>query len=134
MRIVPRTHHDGYSRYRPVERPETQVFATEVLPELFDASTAVDCALAPNECSVHHAKLIHGSEPNTSATRRCGYTMRYVPTTSRFDPESRRPGFQIYLARGRDRAGNEYGDPTKVNRDWVNANPDERRKIKMLAG
>lgn len=136
MRVIPRTHHNGYSQYDPVADPSAQVFGTEVKPGQFDPATAVDCILAPNECSLHHAKLIHGSDPNTSSIRRCGYTMRYVPMTSRLnlagDPWRR--AFKIYKARGQDRAGNNYGDPTRVNVDWVNANPQEKLRVKMLAG
>jgi hypothetical protein len=42
--------------------------------------------------------------------------------------------FQIYLARGRDRGDNKYGDPTKVNQRWVEADLEARRKAKLLAG
>jgi hypothetical protein len=136
MRVIPRTHGHGYSSYDAVADPEAQVFGSEIRKGSFDEASAVDFVLRPNECSLHHAKLIHGSNANTSSLRRCGYTMRYIPATTRFKPEFRRnvPGFQIYLARGRDRAGNDYGDPTKVNEAWVNANPDELRRIRQLTG
>lgn len=136
MRVIPGTHHNGYSQYEPVSDPAKQVFSTELKEGQFDPATAVDCTLAPNECSIHHAKLIHGSEPNTSAIRRCGYTMRFVPMTSRFrvGDDSWRKTFQIYKARGQDRAGNPYGDPTRINERWVNANPAERLRVKQLIG
>ena len=35
-------------------------------------------------------------------------------------------GHQIYLARGQDRAGNEYGDPSKVNEAWLQMHPEQR--------
>jgi chlorinating enzyme len=136
MRVIPRTHHNGYSEYAPVANPDKQVFHIEIKQDKVEESKAVDMTLQPNECSIHHAKLIHGSNANTSNLRRCGYTMRYVPTTSRFNAAAREqfPAFQIYLARGKDRAGNRYGDPTKINEAWVNANPAERLKVKALAG
>jgi hypothetical protein len=136
MRVIPGTHHDGYSDYVDVTDPDAQVFGTEIRSDAFDASRAVDLELEPNHCSIHHAKLIHGSNANVGDWRRCGYTMRYVPASSRFIAEERRhvPGFQIYLARGRDRAGNRYGDPTCVNEAWVQANAEERRRIKRLTG
>jgi hypothetical protein len=55
---------------------------------------------------------MHGSPPNTSPTRRRGYTMRYMPASVKLD-EAALSWHNIYLARGRDRAGNRYGDPTK---------------------
>lgn len=134
MRVIPRTHHHGYSQYNPVKDPSKEVFGIEIKQELIDETKAVDMTLEPNEASLHHAKLIHGSNPNHSDMRRCGYTMRYIPTTTRFRPEFRKavPGFQIYLARGRDHAGNEYGDPTKINEAWLKARPDEQARIKAL--
>lgn len=121
MRVLPGSHHRGDSAYEQVADPDSSVFATEITPGQFDASVAVDLVLQPNRCSIHHAKLVHGSNPNTSSLRRCGYTMRYMPTTSRFRSEAYKAGFQIYRARGRDRAGNAYGDPAQVNRTWIAA-------------
>lgn len=134
LRVIPGSHRSGDSGYRPVSDPEASVFATEIRPGQLDESQAVDIVLRPNECSIHHARLIHGSNPNRSATRRCGYTMRYVPTTSRFRPETYAKAFQIYLARGRDQASNRYGDPTEVNEAWVAPTTQERRRVHRLSG
>ena len=30
--------------------------------------------------SLHHIKLVHGSEPNRSSDRRIGFAIRYIPT------------------------------------------------------
>ncbi|MGB7157581.1 MAG: phytanoyl-CoA dioxygenase family protein [Tepidisphaeraceae bacterium] len=134
MRVIPRTHHHGYSEYENVGDAGASVFHTEIKAGAFDEGAAVDCVLEPNHCSIHHAKLIHGSNANTSPKRRCGYTMRYVPTTSRFRPGDGAGAFQIYLARGKDRADNAYGDPTKPNEAWIHADREARRKAKLLAG
>jgi chlorinating enzyme len=134
MRVIPRTHHHGYSEYEPVKDADKQVFSTELKKDQFDESKAVDCILEPNQCSIHHAKTIHGSNPNTSSMRRCGYTMRYAPATSKFRPSDWFNAFQIYLARGKDKAGNKYGDPTKPNEAWIQASQEARRKAKLLAG
>ena len=136
MCVIPRTHNHGYSEYEPVADPDKQVFHIEIKQGKVDESKAVAMTLQPNECSIHHARLIHGSGANTSPLRRCGYTMRYVPASSRLQTHvgEQFPAFQIYLARGKDRAGNRYGDPTRINEGWVKANPSERLKIKALAG
>jgi len=134
MRIIPRTHGGGYSQYEEVKDKTGNVFPTELKKDQFDESKAVDCILKPNHCSIHHAKEIHGSNANTSSMRRCGYTMRYVPATSKFRPGDDRGAFQIYLARGKDKAGNRYGDPTKPNEAWIHADREARRKAKLLAG
>ena len=36
--------------------------------------------LHPGEMSLHHVRLIHGSDPNPSAKRRIGFAIRYLPT------------------------------------------------------
>ncbi len=36
--------------------------------------------LQPGEMSLHHVRLIHGSDPNPSIKRRVGFAVRYVPT------------------------------------------------------
>jgi ectoine hydroxylase-related dioxygenase (phytanoyl-CoA dioxygenase family) len=35
------------------------------------------------QASLHDGFLIHGSEPNTSSRRRCGYVIRYVSTSAK---------------------------------------------------
>jgi hypothetical protein len=111
MRIIPGTHDHGFSDYAPVNAEE-HVFDQEIVADQVDDDQAVDLVVRAGQCHIHHAKTIHGSNPNTSDRRRCGYTMRYMPTTTKVimeDPDEH----AIYLARGKDLAGNEYGDPTK---------------------
>jgi ectoine hydroxylase-related dioxygenase (phytanoyl-CoA dioxygenase family) len=45
-----------------------------------DENKAVELPLQPGEMSLHHVRLIHGSEPNPSTNRRIGFAIRYVPT------------------------------------------------------
>lgn len=68
-------------------------------------SRIVDLELEPGDVSIHHPGIVHGSEANTSDTRRCGLTIRYISTgTQCFDPEQ-----PVMLMRGRAQAGvNEY--------------------------
>ena len=117
MYVIPRTHEGprkGFSDYDPVEDPAVSVFGTEITKSQRDESKAVPCVLQPNQASLHDGRLMHGSEPNTSAIRRCGYTMRYMPTSVRLSDEAR-AYHQIYLARGRDLAGNQYHPPVEVS-------------------
>ncbi|QYM79990.1 phytanoyl-CoA dioxygenase family protein [Horticoccus luteus] len=115
MYVVPRTHNtgkSGFSDYDDISK-EAAVFPTEITRTQRNDAAAVAVELAPNHCSLHDGRLIHGSPPNTSSLRRCGYTMRYISTRSRLNVEDF-PWHQIYLARGQDRAGNAYADPTKA--------------------
>jgi chlorinating enzyme len=111
MRVIPRTQHNGFSEYEPVDETKN-VFGSEIRKFQVDESRAVACVLEPNECSLHDGKMIHGSEANTSSKRRCGYTMRYFPTSAKLSEEQYQ-WHNVYLARGRDLAGNRYADPSK---------------------
>jgi non-heme Fe2+,alpha-ketoglutarate-dependent halogenase len=48
-----------------------------------DSSRAVDLELEPGQMSLHHALVVHGSEPNRSGRRRLGFAIRYLPGTVR---------------------------------------------------
>jgi Phytanoyl-CoA dioxygenase (PhyH) len=114
MKIIPRTLH-GYSDYEPVDS-NTNVFPTEIKKKMVDEAKTVYLELDPNHASLHDGRLMHGSDPNNSSIRRCGYTMRYVSTRVKLS-DAERSRHLIYLARGKDRAGNQYADPTKSYED-----------------
>ena len=80
MRVIPGTHTLD-------QVPHRDTFATanllsrgqEILVDV-DATQAVELPLQPGEMSLHHVRLIHGSEPNPSDKRRIGFAIRYIPT------------------------------------------------------
>jgi len=113
MYVVPRTQDNGYSDYVPVDKSKN-VFDTEITPSKMRDLTALPVELQPNQASLHDGKLIHGSPPNTSELRRCGYTMRYMPSYVKFNAGDIGFAHQIYLARGRDLGGNQYADPDQA--------------------
>ena len=114
MQVIPQTHNTGKKGFSDYDAVDTakNIFPTEVTKLQRDESKAVAIQLEPNHASLHDARIIHGSEPNVSSQRRCGYTMRFMSTRVRLS-ESAKAYHQIYLARGRDIAGQEYADPTK---------------------
>lgn len=63
------------------------VLSSEIDPSLADESQAVDCVLRAGGVEVHHPNLIHGSRANHSPRRRCGLTIRYIPTSTRITRE-----------------------------------------------
>jgi len=67
-----------------------------------DDSSIVDCILNPGEMSLHHVKLVHGSEPNRSNECRIGLAIRYIPT----DVKQLKVRDSATLVRGVDRYGN----------------------------
>ncbi len=112
MKVIPRALH-GYSEYEAVD-PEKNVFATEIRRGKVDEARAVAIELSPNQCSLHDGRLMHGSDANTSSMRRCGYTMRYMPAHVKLNEAHCGAWHQVYLARGKDRAGNRYADPLRA--------------------
>jgi ectoine hydroxylase-related dioxygenase (phytanoyl-CoA dioxygenase family) len=72
-----------------------------------DADNTVDCILNPGEMSLHHVKLVHGSEPNRSNDRRIGLAIRYIPT----DVRQMKVRDSATLVRGVDREGNFDHEP-----------------------
>lgn len=63
-----------------------------------DEKDATDVVLAPGEMSLHHVKIIHGSNANPSNKKRIGFTVRYIT------PEVKQVGekLPVVLARGED--------------------------------
>ena len=110
MQVIPRSL-DGNSEHEAVDAGKN-VLPFEVKRQPVDGSKAVTIELQPNHASLHDGRLLHGSPANTSNIRRCGYTMRYMPTTVKLN-EAALSTHNVYLARGRDLAGNTYGDPTR---------------------
>lgn len=118
MQVIPGSHLEGDSQYEGVDT-ESNLFKTEIVESQMDESKAVPFILEPNQCSLHDGRIVHGSKPNSSKIRRCGYTMRYISSHVRFNREKHGNRHHIYLARGRDHAGNVYGDPEKSYNDLM---------------
>lgn len=104
MRVIPGTHTNGFSDYESVDVAQN-IFPTEI--KNIDKSNAVYFELDRGECSLHDSRIVHGAEANKSPHRRCGYTMRYFSTEARVIPEANQ-NFKIWLARGKDVAGNSF--------------------------
>ena len=101
MRVIPGTHK------LPIQ-PHTDTYAADNLlsrgQEIgmeIDDNDAIDIVLDPGEMSLHHVKIVHGSNGNESDTKRVGFTVRYVPTACA--QTGHRP--QAILARGEDTFG-----------------------------
>jgi non-haem Fe2+, alpha-ketoglutarate-dependent halogenase len=82
MRFIPGTHHLGHLTYTLGEDDDSNVLnQTVVGAEDFGAPVNVE--LKAGEISLHSDLLLHGSEANRSARRRCGLTLRYCPADVR---------------------------------------------------
>lgn len=107
MRVIPGTHHNGFSEYQSVNQT-VNTFHAEIID--VHESEAVYFELEPGECSLHDGRIIHEAAPNTSDIRRTGYTMRYFPASVQVLPVERNEGWKIWLARGEGLADNTYAN------------------------
>ncbi len=80
LRVIPGSHQLEFQQHAKDTTIEN-VLSSGIVG--VDASSAVDVVLKAGDVSVHHPNLIHGSEANTSDQRRCGLTIRYIPTSTR---------------------------------------------------
>jgi ectoine hydroxylase-related dioxygenase (phytanoyl-CoA dioxygenase family) len=115
MRVIPRTHTLGPIEHVDDEHPETKVLHSRLPHEVVDESKAVNCVLKKGGASFHAPYIIHGSTPNVSPHRRCGYTMRFMPTETRLLREGPLAKWfrehPLFLLRGRDAKGvNTYAN------------------------
>ncbi len=108
MRVIPGTHRlDLHELQRRTD--VANVLSSEVDPALVDESRAVDLVLKAGDVSVHHPNLIHGSNANRSTKRRCGLTIRYIPTSTRIRTKENEGWPSAFLLRGEAVPGvNEY--------------------------
>lgn len=97
LRVIPGTHKLDLKDMN--KRDDiANVLEYEVDPAYVDESKAVDITLKAGGVSIHHPNVIHGSMANHSSLRRCGLTIRYIPTSTRIISET--PWHSAFLLRG----------------------------------
>lgn len=105
MRVIPGTQHLNLQQLRE-RRDVANVLSSSMEDSHIDESKVVDVVLKAGDVSVHHPNLIHGSNANTSTRRRCGLTIRYIPTSTRITST---PWPSAFLLRGEAVPGvNDY--------------------------
>jgi phytanoyl-CoA hydroxylase len=106
LRVIPGTHTLDLKNMNKRDDVEN-VLEYEVDPVYVDESKAVDIVLRSGGLSIHHPNIIHGSNANHSPLRRCGLTIRYIPTSTQIITE--KPWQSAFLLKGRSEPGiNEY--------------------------
>ena len=79
MRVIPGSHTIDQVPHTDTHAEANLLSRGQVVNVEVDESQAVDIVLEPGEMSLHHVRLIHGSEPNPSDQRRIGFAVRYIP-------------------------------------------------------
>jgi ectoine hydroxylase-related dioxygenase (phytanoyl-CoA dioxygenase family) len=104
VRVIPGSHRTGLKPF--VDRLDVPNLLYTSLDERVDDRAAVDVILNSGDVAVLHPNLVHGSHGNISAKRRCGLTIRYIPTSTRITVEGWSSAF---LLRGQGMPGtNDY--------------------------
>jgi non-heme Fe2+,alpha-ketoglutarate-dependent halogenase len=83
MRVIPGTHTTEVVPHKDTFAADNLLSRGQEIGAEVDDAKAVTLELEPGEMSLHHVKLVHGSEPNPSDTRRIGLAIRYIPTNVR---------------------------------------------------
>jgi non-haem Fe2+, alpha-ketoglutarate-dependent halogenase len=80
MRVIPSTHKMEQVAHRDTFAADNLLSRGQEIEVDVDEREAAMLELAAGEMSLHHVRLIHGSDPNPSNDRRIGFAIRYVPT------------------------------------------------------
>jgi non-heme Fe2+,alpha-ketoglutarate-dependent halogenase len=80
MRVIPASHKLDQVPHRDTFAAENLLSRGQEILVDVDERQAAMLELAAGEMSLHHVRLIHGSDPNPSDDRRIGFAIRYIPT------------------------------------------------------
>ena len=103
MRVIPDTQKLEQVVHRDTFDPNNLLTRGQEIAVEVDENKAAMLSLQPGEMSLHHVRLIHGSDPNPSEKRRIGFAIRYLPTHVRQVVGTRD---SATLVRGVDKFGN----------------------------
>ena len=79
MRVIPGTQTRDQVAHKDTFAADNLLSRGQEIQVDVDPKDAVDLVLQPGEFSLHHVRIIHGSEPNNADWARIGFTIRYVP-------------------------------------------------------
>jgi ectoine hydroxylase-related dioxygenase (phytanoyl-CoA dioxygenase family) len=80
MRVDPGTHLLDQLPHKDTFAENNLLTRGQEVQVEVDEKRVVDVVLQPGEFSLHHVRIVHGSDANSSDTRRIGFAIRYVPT------------------------------------------------------
>jgi ectoine hydroxylase-related dioxygenase (phytanoyl-CoA dioxygenase family) len=83
MKFVPGSQTKDHLEHVDTFHKDNLLSRGQEIAVTVDQERTTDCILDPGEMSLHHVKVVHGSEPNRSNDRRIGLAIRYIPTDVR---------------------------------------------------
>ncbi len=115
MRFIPGSHDKGAMAVRATGGEA--VFHKETA-DAEKLGTPFTNTLRAGQVSLHADMLVHGSQPNTSDRRRCGFTLRYCPPSVQITDPAWATGVEAISCRGE--AGNWVTHPRPAENDIKN--------------
>lgn len=92
MCVIPGTHTMGILEHKAADEKGNLLSSNQSIPsDLFDVTKSTPCPVNAGQMSLHSGQLVHGSDPNRSTRRRCGYVIRYVATDAKPIEDPNRP-------------------------------------------
>ena len=82
MRVASGSHGEQLTHTDTFHKDNLLSRGQEINAEV-DEKDAVDLELSPGQMSLHHVRIIHGSNPNPTKKRRVGFAIRYIAATVR---------------------------------------------------
>jgi ectoine hydroxylase-related dioxygenase (phytanoyl-CoA dioxygenase family) len=101
MKFIPGSHRGEQLPHADTFHQHNLLSRGQEIAVKVDEEKAVYVPLQAGEISLHHVKLAHGSAPNTTADRRIGFAIRYIPPHVR----QLKVRDSAMLVRGVDRCG-----------------------------
>ena len=108
VRVLPKSHALGELPHHDTWAENNRLSRGEVVDYAVDETKVADLVLRPGEMSLHHIRLIHGSNPNPTGTARIGYAIRYLSPRCR----ARGATESAMLVRGQDTLGHFEHEPS----------------------
>ncbi|XP_033737259.1 probable alpha-ketoglutarate-dependent hypophosphite dioxygenase [Pecten maximus] len=92
MCVIPGTHTMGILEHKVAEEKGNLLSSNQSIPiHLLDVTKSTPCPVNAGQMSLHSGLLVHGSDPNKSNRRRCGFVIRYVSTEAKPIKDPNRP-------------------------------------------
>jgi ectoine hydroxylase-related dioxygenase (phytanoyl-CoA dioxygenase family) len=129
MSMIPGSHRDAILPHEETFHDDNILTRGQQIRDV-DESVAVDLILQPGQMSLHHARTIHGSQPNRGSQRRAGYAIQaYAPAGTRqllgdnywlpIRGDFMQADFIELERPGGDMDATGFGERDKVNRNWA---------------
>ncbi len=83
MQVIPGSHKIDQLPHLDTFHKDNLLSRGQEISVDVDKSKACGIPLSMGEISLHHIKLVHGSDANRSDDRRIGFAIRYIPTNVR---------------------------------------------------